>query len=209
MDGEHVPGDIEVGVTITARYPLRASLLLRLQDESLDPFPVQPGRIDDLEDLCSTDPAGLDLGYVTPAQFRNDLLSDLNQLLRTTRLAVRPLGTRYPELKRSIYNYGLPDRASFGYSATDQARLADELELALRVFEPRLQRITVEAVEVQADQSEAVFRISAQLRVPPRPEAVRMAATLPVHSKVFTVKEQPLPQESQHLHDFYLNLIEE
>lgn len=196
-------------MTVTARYPLRASLLRRLQDESFDPFPDQPGRIDDLDDMRSADPAALDLGYVTPAQFRNDLLNDLNQLLRTTRLALRPLGTRYPELKKSIYNYGLPDRASFGYSATDQVRLADELTMALHVFEPRLQRVAVEPVEVQSELSEAVFRISAHLRVPPRPEAVRLAATLPVHSKVFTVKEQPLPQESQHLHDFYLNLMEE
>ena len=196
-------------MTATTRYPLRASLVRRLQDESFDPFPDQPGRIDDVEAMNSTGSAALDLGYVTPAQFRNDLLGDLNQLLRTTRLATGPLGTRYPELKKSIYNYGLPDRASFCYSAPDQVRLADELAMALRSFEPRLQRIAVEPVEAQAQLSEAVFRISAQLRVPPRPEAVQLAATIPVHSKVFTVKEQPLPQESQHLYDFYLNQIED
>ncbi|MFO0576878.1 MAG: type VI secretion system baseplate subunit TssE [Polyangia bacterium] len=196
-------------MTAANRYPLRASLLRRLQDESFDPFPDQTGRIDDAAEFRASDPSALDLGYVTPSRFRDDLLSDLNHLLRTTRLTVKPLGSRYPELKKSIYNYGLPDRAGFGYSSADQVRLADELAAALRVFEPRLQRVTVEPGEAQVEDSAAVFRISAQLRIPPRPEAVSLAATLPVHSKVFTVKDQPLPQESQHLYDFYLNLIDE
>jgi len=196
-------------VTLAARYPLRASLLRRLQDEEFDPVPDGPGRIDNADKRSAADPAALDLGYVTPEKFRVDLLDDLNHLLRTTRLAVRPLGERYQELKKSIYNYGLPDRAGFGYSAADQSRLADEIAKALRAFEPRLERTSVEPGESSLEDSAAVFRIAAQLRVPPRLEAVRLAATLPVHSKVFTVKDQPMPQESQKLYDFYLNLIEE
>lgn len=181
----------------------------RLQDETFDPVPDQPGRIDDVAEYQPGSTAALDLGYVTPAKFRDDLLLDLNYLMRTTRLATRPLGARYPELKKSIYNYGLPDRAGFGYSDTDQAMLAEELAVALRTFEPRLQRLSVEPGEPQVEDSAAVFHISAQLRIPPRPEAVSLAATLPVHSKVFTVKNQPLPQEAQRLHDFYLNLFDE
>lgn len=193
----------------SARYPLRASLLRRLQDESFDSITDEPGVIEDAKEHYAADPAALDLGYVTVDRFRRDLLGDLNHLLRTTRLAVRPLDDRFPELKKSIYNYGLPDRAGFGYSASDQARLADEIAGALRTFEPRLQRVSVDPQEAAIEDSAAVFTIQAQLRVPPRPEAVRMAATLPVHSKVFTVKAQPLPQEAQNLYDFYLNLINE
>lgn len=189
----------------------------RLQDESFDSEADRVGRIEDAEEELlikksashSNDPSALDLGYVTVDRFRSDLLSDLNHLLRTTRLAIKPLGDRFPELRKSIYNYGLPDRAGFGYSDSDRARLADEIAVALRVFEPRLQRINVEAQEGEIEDSAAVFSIHAQLRIPPRLEAVRMAATLPVHSKVFTVKDQPLPQEAQNLYDFYLNLIEE
>lgn len=196
-------------MTIAARFPLRASLLRRLQDDSFDPTPSTPGLIDDASEQRAADPAVLDLGYVTPEKFRADLLADLNHLLRTTRLTPRPLGERYPEVKKSIYNYGLPDRAGFGYSATDLSRLGDEIAVALSIFEPRLQGVVVDAAEGPGEDSSAVFGISARLRIPPRPEAVRLAATLPVHSKVFTVKDQPLPQESQNLYDFYLNLIEE
>jgi predicted component of type VI protein secretion system len=190
-------------------YPLRASVLRRLLDESYDPTPSSPGVLTDLSDSAMKSEEALELGYITPLQLREDLLLDLNYLLQTTRLSTRPLGNRYPEVKASIYYYGLPDRASFGYSASDLGRLGAEITFALRVFEPRLSRIMVDLSDVTAEDSVAVFTIGAELRVPPRPEAVRLAATLPVHSKVLQVKDQPLPPAAQSLHDFYVSLLEE
>lgn len=184
-------------------YPLRATVLRRLIDESYDPNPIGPGAVQDVAEFGARFSDALDLGYITPAQFRSDLLSDLNYLLQTTRLSTRPLGVRYPELKSSIYNYGLPDRASFGYSETDLSRLASEISVALRVFEPRLKRIQVESSEVEVADSVAVFGISAALRIPPRVEAVRLAASLPVHSKVLKVTEQSAPRDAQSLQDVY------
>ena len=96
-------------------YPLRASVLRRLLDESYDPTPPSPGVLTDLSDSAMKSEEALELGYITPLQLREDLLLDLNYLLQTTRLSTRPLGNRYPEVKASIYYYGLPDRASFGF----------------------------------------------------------------------------------------------
>ena len=172
-------------------YPLRASVLRRLLDESYDPTPPSPGVLTDLSDSAMKSEEALELGYITPLQLREDLLLDLNYLLQTTRLSTRPRGNRYPEVMASIYYYGA------------------EITFALRVFEPRLSRIMVDLSDVTAEDSVAVFTIGAELRVPPRPEAVRLAATLPVHSKVLQVKDQPLPPAAQSLHDFYVSLLEE
>ena len=180
-------------MTNAPSYPLRGSLWRRLQDESLDPSSTGPGRIDDVQEYHATSRAYLDLGYVTPAQYRNDLLLDLTHLLRTTRRSNRGWSEHYPELRKSIFNYGLPDLNRFGFSGADQERLADEIGAAVRTFEPRLQRAKVDAADASLEDSAAVFRIAAQLRIPPRLEAISLAAMLPVHNKVFKVQDQPQP----------------
>ncbi|HNN90941.1 MAG TPA: type VI secretion system baseplate subunit TssE [Pseudomonadota bacterium] len=180
-------------MTNGSSIPLRGSLWRRLQDESLDPEATGPGRIDDVQEHHAVAKPYLDLGYVTPAQFRDDLLVDLTHLLRTTRRSTRGWSERYPELRKSIFNFGLPDLNTFGFSGVDRDRLADEIGLAVRTFEPRMLRARVEATEVSAEDSAAIFRIAAQLRIPPRIEQVSLAAMLPVHNKVFQVQDQPQP----------------
>lgn len=180
-------------MTNASAYPLLGSLLHRLQDESFDPTSLGPGRIDDLEH-SATSRAYLDLGYVTPTQYRNDLLFDLTQLLRTTRRSSQGWSEHYPELRKSIFNYGLPDLNRFGFSRVDQERLADEIGAAVRTFEPRLQHAKVNVADVSVENSASVFQIAAQLRIPPRLQAISLAALLPVHNKVFCVQEQSQSQ---------------
>ena len=64
---------------------------------------------------------------------------DLEWLLNTRQNPDAVLLDKYPELSKSLYNYGLPDFTSMSFdNAKDRARLLRHLEATIRIFEPRL-----------------------------------------------------------------------
>src|SRR5687767_8808949 len=63
---------------------------------------------------------------------------DLEWILNTRRIP-NEAGDEYPESRRSLYNYGLPDFSAYSFSNVhDRARLLRHLEETVRLFEPRL-----------------------------------------------------------------------
>lgn len=118
------------------------------------------------------------------------LLRDLDWLLNTRRIA-RPAGEDFPEVRRSLYHYGLRDISSLSSdSPAVRGTLAREVEELLRLFEPRLTGVRVSVPEEGKDARRQIrFIIEATLDVDPHPVPVLFDTVLEVSSGEFNVEE--------------------
>jgi type VI secretion system protein ImpF len=112
------------------------------------------------------------------------VLRDLESLLNTRRnFEVVP--EAYPEVRRSIHAFGLPDVTSVSRDSPTAVRLiVQQMEQAIRTFEPRLENVRVFLAERTPEQRELRFVIEAMLRMEPDPERVLFDTVLePVHGE--------------------------
>jgi type VI secretion system protein ImpF len=119
------------------------------------------------------------------------LRRDLEWLLNTRRV---PDGgpEEFEELRRSLYQYGLPDLAAVSQDSSDaHARLLRQVKEAIMAFEPRLADVRVfegppSAAGVQ--RRELRFVIHGLLRMDPSPEQVVFDTVLELASGEYEVK---------------------
>jgi type VI secretion system protein ImpF len=117
------------------------------------------------------------------------LRRDVEWLLNTRRTP-EPADDAYPELARSSFNFGLPDVTTLSYtSGKDRARLARMLESTLAVFEPRLDRIKVTALDPGTTNAHVLrFQIEGLLLMDPAPEHISFDTVLQLSSGEYQVK---------------------
>jgi type VI secretion system protein ImpF len=122
------------------------------------------------------------------AQLKQSVRRDLEWLLNTRQPADGvPAGL--PEANASVATYGLPDFTNLSIeSTTDQARLRRSVELAIRVFEPRLEGVSVTVVPVEGVERLLRFQIDARLKVEPAPEPVTFDTALKLERSAFVVR---------------------
>ena len=131
--------------------------------------------------------------YITRAQSVRDLKAavrrDLEWLLNTRSIAVPP-DEALTEVRSSVYIYGLGDITSI--SADDpkgRARLRNMIELAITVFEPRLEAAQVtETSAATRDSRQIRFSIQAILKLDPSPERVSFDTVFDVATGQYAVK---------------------
>jgi len=120
------------------------------------------------------------------------LRRDLEWLLNTRR---RPdaVDRDFPELEKSLYNYGVPDLTAINReSARDRTRLARIIEQTLATFEPRLKKIKVVQLEMGgAAQHILRFQIEGLLDMDPAPELISFDTVLQLTSGEYQVKGEP------------------
>jgi type VI secretion system protein ImpF len=102
-------------------------------------------------------------------QLKSALRRDLEWLLNT-RQSPEAVGEGTSELRRSLYNYGLPDTT------------------ALTTFEPRLMGVRVTLEPVTAGSRILRFQIQGLLRVDPAPERVAFDTVLELTKGEYEVK---------------------
>jgi type VI secretion system protein ImpF len=115
---------------------------------------------------------------------------DLEWLLNT-RQNPDSAGAEFPELARSLFNYGLPDFSSMSFdNPKDRARLLKHLENTIRIFEPRLESPRVIPVTSEtADSSRVIrFQIEGLLKMDPAPEQVTFDTVLQLASGEYQIK---------------------
>jgi type VI secretion system protein ImpF len=90
------------------------------------------------------------------------LRNDLQLLLRTpsfgNRVDLRP----YPEVERSVLNYGMPSLAGRAATAVDVAEIAARIRKVVESFEPRLARVRVIPQKIEALDAHLRFRIEGE-----------------------------------------------
>jgi type VI secretion system protein ImpF len=145
-------------------------------------------RLIDYEPEQSKEAAASRLGNLR--RLKDAVRRDLEWLLNTRRVA----GGLPPELKevnQSVAAYGLPDFADLGVEdPTDQKRIRREVETAIKIFEGRLENVTVAMEPLRATERVLHFRIDARLKVEPDPEPITFDTMFQLASGQYMVREE-------------------
>ena len=115
---------------------------------------------------------------------------DLEWLLNT-RQNPDAASDEYPQLCRSLFNYGLPDFSSMSFdNPKDRARLLKHLENTIRIFEPRLESPRVIPVTTDSNEHSRTirFQIEGLLRMDPLPEQVTFDTVLQLSSGEYQIR---------------------
>jgi type VI secretion system protein ImpF len=121
-------------------------------------------------------------------QLKQSVKRDLEWLLNT-RQVVDGVPSDLKELTNSLANYGLPDFTTVGAeNLEDQIRMRHAIEDMIRIFEPRLQDITVTFEPARGLERVMHFRIDARLKVDPAPEPVTFDTMLQLGSGQYLVQ---------------------
>ncbi len=121
-------------------------------------------------------------------QLKASLRRDLEWLLNTRQTPEAILEGNL-EIRKSLFNYGLPDTTAMGvHSNQDQNRMLWMLESAVTTFEPRLMgvRVTLEPIEGNARMLR--FQIQGLLKIDPAPERVAFDTVLELTRGEYAVK---------------------
>lgn len=164
----------------------------------------RPSLLDRLmDDRFNSDPASVEEWALTVQWLERSVVTDLNDLVNTARPDERALPAEFVELRNSIYCYGLSRPGLLGKSAEDRQRVRQELEQAIRRFEPRLRRVRIENAVLPKEMSTDTnilpydFQISAELRVDPLPESVLLDATLTRYPQTIRIVPGQAAEEQQ------------
>jgi type VI secretion system protein ImpF len=98
-------------------------------------------------------------------QLREHVCRDLAALLNAVNLESTDDLTRYPQVRESVVNFGMPSLAGVAVVSIDPLKTAATIEKAINRFEPRLRKVRV-TPEPARDRSEGhalAFRIDAEL----------------------------------------------
>ena len=123
-------------------------------------------------------------------RFRASVLRDLEWLLNARRTPdAAPPSLR--QLRRSVYDYGLPDTLALPIVTREgRERLVQWLEQTIATFEPRLAEVRVVLLEADQSRSPQVrFAVTATLRLDPNPERVVFDTVFEVASGGYAVRD--------------------
>ncbi|HLQ19879.1 MAG TPA: type VI secretion system baseplate subunit TssE [Tabrizicola sp.] len=84
----------------------------------------------------------------------------------------------FPQVRRSVLNYGVPSFSGRALTDFDLAALAKELREVIAVFEPRLKRDTIRVKVAQGDSTGMRIEVDAMLMLSPVPERLRLSTMI-------------------------------
>jgi type VI secretion system protein ImpF len=122
---------------------------------------------------------------ISESELRKIVISDISALLNTVNFDSAQDLSEAPEVGKSVLNFGFPDLARLSIDENAVFRVAQELEQALRDFEPRLVRGSIKARRddaVSPDELRVRFLVSAALRMHPVDVPVQFVAEVELDS---------------------------
>jgi type VI secretion system protein ImpF len=147
-----------------------------------------------LDRLIDSEPRTQVEGPMTHSQsvraLKASVRRDLEWLLNTRRTP-EPAGERYPELTRSLFEYGFPDFTNYTLAnPKDRQRLLKHLEATIRTFEPRLDAVRVIPVDSATDDRRRIvrFQIEGMLEMDPTPEQITFDTVLSLTNGEYQIK---------------------
>jgi type VI secretion system protein ImpF len=125
-----------------------------------------------------------DRRFISMRRLREYVCRDLAWLLNTASLDTSEDLQRYPEVRRSVLNFGLPSLTGRSASSIDPEIAVRQFVQAIRVFEPRLSRVAVtpELATDRMDSRTLSFKVDAELWGRPAPQGVSLRTSLDVDS---------------------------
>ena len=160
------------------------SLKERLQPSLLD-------RLTDLEPEKTKESSSQQ--SMSQEQFKAAVIRDLGWLLNSVALDVCVDLERYPAVKKSVLNYGLPDLSGHTSSTIDVHHVEKAIRVAILQYEPRIIRNSLE-VKVHSNpdamaHNSLVFEIAGAVFGQPSPFQVVLKSELNLESNEFALTE--------------------
>ena len=137
-------------------------------------------------------PEALERRAISMRRLREAVLRDLGWLLNCSNLEEVVDLSRYPEVRRSVLNYGLPSLAGRDLAAVDTAELGRRIADTLTCFEPRLSavRVTADRGERSNGEPELSFRVEAELWGQPVAQHLSLRTSINLMSGEVSVTDQ-------------------
>lgn len=161
---------------LTTQERLQPSLLDRLTDD-------EPGKHDESRDKR----------VITANRLRECVTRDIAWLLNCVNLGADEALADYPEVARSVLNFGIPDLTGTALAGVDAATLQRQLRAALLAFEPRLTastlRVTVNTDGTRMDRQSLVFNIESEMWAQPIPLKLYLKTEVDLETGAFRVSE--------------------
>lgn len=161
---------------LTTQERLQPSLLDRLTDD-------EPGKHDESRDKR----------VITANRLRECVTRDIAWLLNCVNLGADEVLADYPEVARSVLNFGIPDLTGTALAGVDAATLQRQLRAALLAFEPRLTastlRVTVNTDSTRMDRQSLVFNIESEMWAQPIPLKLYLKTEVDLETGAFRVSE--------------------
>jgi type VI secretion system protein ImpF len=133
----------------------------------------------------------LERGSFNMRRLRESAFRDLRWLLNSMSLDTTEELSRYPQVERSVLNYGMPALAGRTMSSIDPRLTAERIALAIRTFEPRLSkvRVTAEKREMGNHEFALEFKIEAELWGQPAPQQLLMSTRIDLDTGQVSLRE--------------------
>lgn len=161
------PPGAPAGVALSTFCRVQARALLNLQTESLDKR------------------------VFTMRRLRDAVFRDITWLLNSMSLDSTEDLSRYPEVERSVLNYGMPTLAGRQMSSIDPETTAERIARAISTFEPRLSKVRVIPEErAYGEENFAVtFQVEAELWGQPVSQHLVLRTSIDLNSGAINVSE--------------------
>lgn len=127
------------------------------------------------------------------ASLKVAVLRDLEHLLNTTNLELSVDLDRFPEVQKSVLNYGLPNLSGSTVSSIGIPTIEKSIREAIKRFEPRLLEDSVRVTALNEDggkhNNSVVFQVEATLWGNPMPEVLFLRTELDLEIGEVSLKE--------------------
>lgn len=155
---------------------------------------LQPSLLDRLTDDEPEKPVeSRDKRVISASKLRECVTRDIAWLLNCVNLGSDPLLADYPEVVRSVVNFGIPDLTGAAVAGIDSAVLQRQLRQAIHTFEPRLTaetlQVTVGTDSKRMDQRSLSFRIDSEMWAQPLPLNLYLKTEVDLETGRFNVAD--------------------
>lgn len=155
---------------------------------------LQPCLLDRLTDDEPDKPAEVRTKRVfSIRQIREAVLRDLSWLLNTPARSATEDYTLYPEVEKSVLNFGVPDLTGLTTSGVNLSQVEVMLAKCIERFEPRVLSNTVKVRAVadknQSERNALAFEITGDLWAEPVPEPLYLRTEMDLETGQCTLRE--------------------
>ncbi len=161
---------------LTTQERLQPSLLDRLTDD-------EPGKLEESRDKR----------VISATRLRDCVTRDMSWLLNCVSLDASLELDDYPDVARSVLNFGIPDLTGVALSGIDADVLQRQVRDAILAFEPRLTantlRVTVNALSKRMDRQALIFNIESEMWAQPIPLNLYLKTEVDLETGSFKVSE--------------------
>jgi type VI secretion system protein ImpF len=158
---------------------------------------LQPSLLDRLTDLApDKDKESSSQQVLSQKQFKDAVIRDLAWLLNTTSLDSVIDLEGFPEARRSVINYGMPDISGHTSHSIDAEALEKSLRQVICEFEPRIiqnsLKVTVHSNPDEMSHNSLVFAIEGVVFGQPMPFQVVLRSELDLECGQFIISESAI-----------------